>query len=89
MVLRGNKMISSDKNLYFAAKEATECASIVLDKASSYYNLLKANAYLVKLQMMWRAYYGAYTDDAGYGHRINFTGNKANLYNYQLITLVI
>lgn len=68
-----------DRSEYFAAKEAKDCAGILLDKGNSFFNMLRANAYLVKLQNMWRAYHGAYVDDAGYGHKINFTGEQGEL----------
>ena len=63
---------AQDKNTtYFAAKEAKETASILLQKSFSFYNYLNANAYLQKLQKMWRAYHGAYADDMGFGHQAN------------------
>ena len=70
---------SQDNNSYFASREAKACASVLMDKASSFFNYLRANAYLVKIQAMWRAYYGAYREDVGYGHRIDFTGEQGEL----------
>lgn len=67
-------------DVYFAAKPAKDTAGIVLNKAQSFFNLLRANAYLEKLQNMWRAYHGAYTNDyVGFGHRVNFTGEQGEL----------
>lgn len=69
----------SSDDIYFAAKPAEDVASVALDKAASFFNLLRANAYLEKLQRMWRAYHGAYDNDLGFGHRINFTGEQGEL----------
>ena len=72
--------LSQPSDTYFAAKPAKDAAGIVLAKAQSFFNLLRANAYLDKLQNMWRAYHGAYTNDyMGYGHRVNFTGEQGEL----------
>lgn len=68
---------ASDK--YFASLPAKEAAGIVLNKGSSFFNLLRANAYLEKITMMWRAYHGVYNSDLGFGHRINFTGEQGEL----------
>lgn len=46
---------SSSSDEYFAAAEATKCASILLAKAASFYNILMGNSYLDKLKDMWRA----------------------------------
>lgn len=71
---------AQDKNTtYFAAKEAKETAAILLQKSFSFYNYLNANAYLQKLQKMWRAYHGAYADDLGFGHQVSFTGEQGEL----------
>jgi hypothetical protein len=66
--------------VYFAAKPAKDCASIVLGKGESFFNILRSNQYLSKLQNMWRAYHGAYNNDyVGQGHRVNFTGEQGEL----------
>lgn len=72
----GQNNYQSAEDVYFAAKESDAVASNLLEKASSFFNLLRANAYLEKLQRMWRAYHGAYDNDLGFGHRINFTGEQ-------------
>jgi hypothetical protein len=65
---------------YFAAKPAQDAASIILGKSESFFNILRSNSYLDKLQNMWRAYNGAYLNDyIGYGHRVNFTGEQGEL----------
>ncbi len=74
---------SSKKNLdeYFASKEADQLASTLLSKGRSFFNLLESNAYLEKLNNMWRAYHGDYGNDLDYGHRINFTGEQGEYVN--------
>jgi len=65
---------------YFASKPANDCASILLDKSMTFYNVLRSNAYLDKLASMWRAYYGAYSNDyVSFNHKINFTGEQGEL----------
>lgn len=66
---------------YFAAKDADKLASILLNKGRSFFNLLESNAYLEKLNNMWRAYHGDYGNDLDYGHRINFTGEQGEYVN--------
>lgn len=65
--------------IYFAAKKPEEVASVALGKADSFFNLLRANAYLEKVANMWRAYYGAYNSDIGFGHQVSFTGEQGEL----------
>jgi len=72
----GQSKYQSAEEQYFAAKSAKDVSSNLLEKAASFFNLLRANAYLEKLQRMWRAYHGAYDNDLGFGHRINFTGEQ-------------
>jgi len=69
---------------YFAAKKAEDCASILLGKGESFFNLLRANAYLDKMIRMWRAYHGAWGADLGYGHSIQFTGEQGELVQLQV-----
>lgn len=66
-------------NEYFAKKKAEDCAGILLSKGESFFNLLRANAYLEKMSRMWRAYHGAYSNDLGYGHRVEFGGEQGEL----------
>jgi len=66
-------------NVYFAQKPAEDCAGILLAKGDSFFNLLRANAYLEKMSRMWRAYHGAYSNDLGYGHRVEFSGEQGEL----------
>jgi len=41
--------------VYFAQKKAEDCAGILLAKGDSFFNILRANAYLEKMSRMWRA----------------------------------
>lgn len=70
---------TGDTERYFASKEATETASILMAKSKSFYNVLEANAYLEKLARMWRAYHGAFNVSAGGSHEISFTGEQEEL----------
>lgn len=66
--------------IYFAAKPANDCAGVLLDRSLSFFNVMRSNAYLEKLQNMWRAYHGAYTDNyTGNGHRVSFSGEQGEL----------
>lgn len=69
---------------YFAAKSPDQLASILLGKSRSFFNLLESNAYLEKLNNMWRAYHGDYGSQGDYGHKINFTGEQG-----EYVTLVV
>jgi hypothetical protein len=40
---------------YFAAKKPEDVAACLIAKADSFFNLLRANAYLEKVANMWRA----------------------------------
>src|SRR5271165_4577484 len=73
---------SNPSEIYFAAATANVVASTCLARAQSFFNMLRANAYLEKLQQMWRAYHGAYEHDLGYGHRVNFTGEQGELIQF-------
>jgi hypothetical protein len=64
---------------YFAAQLPDKTASVLIQKAGSFFDILKANSYLEKLAQMWRAYHGAYGDYVGWGHKINFTGEQGEL----------
>jgi hypothetical protein len=64
---------------YFAAQPPEKTAGILLNKASSFFDVLRANSYLEKLASMWRAYHGAYGDYVGFGHKVNFTGEQGEL----------
>jgi hypothetical protein len=74
--------MADDKNRiseYFAAKPAEECAGIVLNKADSFYNYLRSNAITEKWYRMYRFYHGSFTDDYGFGHSIEFSGEQGEL----------
>lgn len=40
---------TNSEQMYFASKEAKEVAGILLAKSDSFFNMLRANAYLEKL----------------------------------------
>lgn len=70
----------ADQSQYFAAGSAEDVANTCMKKSQSFFNTLRANAYLDKLARMYRAYYGNYTeDDNGYGHAITFAGEQGEL----------
>jgi hypothetical protein len=69
----------STSSEYFAAQLPEKAASVLIQKAGSFFDILKANSYLEKLGQMWRAYHGAYGDYVGWGHKINFTGEQGEL----------
>jgi hypothetical protein len=64
---------------YFAAKDAKDTASIVLDRANSWFDNLRMNGYLDKLRMMWLAYYGASYNSFENAHGISFGGEQGEL----------
>jgi len=66
-----------DNKQYFAVKEPEETASILLQKAHSFFNDMTKNNYLDKLRIMWKAYHGIYMDGAD--HEIAFTGEQGEL----------
>lgn len=71
---------SSSGNEYFASKPSKDCASILLGKGDSFFNILRGNNYLTKLQNSWRMYHGAYLNDyVGNGHQVSFTGEQGEL----------
>jgi len=73
---------NSDNAEYFAAKSPEKVASVVLAKADTFFNLLRSNAYLEKINHMWRAYHGAYNNYISYGHEIAFTGEQGELVHF-------
>lgn len=74
--------MAHDNSVYFAAKEAKEAAAVLLEKSKTFYKVLESNYYLDKLDQMWRAYHGSYnTNDYGFDHEINFTGEQGELVN--------
>lgn len=71
------------EEVYFAAKEATKVAGVVLERGASFFNVLRANAYIEKLQRMWNAYHGVYGESyVGYSHSVQFTGEQGELVNF-------
>ena len=79
--MEDNKPNEKPESQYFANKTSDQCSSILMNKSMSFFNLLRSNAYLEKLNKMWKAYHGAYSGDVGYGHQIDFTGEQGELVN--------
>jgi hypothetical protein len=70
--------MANDK--YFAAGTPEEVAATCMKKSASFFNTLRANAYLDKLARMYRAYYGNYSSESGSdGHNITFAGEQGEL----------
>lgn len=67
------------KQVYFAAKDGKETASVLLDKATDWRNMLTTNGYLEKLKTCWACYHGAYYTDMSSGHTISFAGEQGEL----------
>ncbi len=79
MTYMPNANIKNDPQ-YFAAKNATDTAGILLGKSETFFNLLRSNAYLEKIQNQYRFYYGTYNNDyISGGHKVNFTGEQGEL----------
>lgn len=72
-------ILSKNDGVYFANKPAEETAGVLLERGKSFFNMLRVNAYLEKINNMWRFYNGAYTNDVGYGHQVDFTGEQGEL----------
>lgn len=66
---------------YFAAKEATKTADILLYRANAWYNQLYNNGYLSKVRDMWMAYHGCYYGGPGNSHKISFGGEQGEIVN--------
>jgi len=69
----------ANEDIYFAAKDGPECARILLDKASTFYDKLSTNSYLDTMAKMWQAYHGIYGEDGGNQHEIKFGGEQGEL----------
>jgi hypothetical protein len=64
---------------YFAARDADRCAASVLGKATTFYNQIKANSYVLKLQNQWKFYHGNFNQGAAEQHSVTFTGEQGEL----------
>lgn len=47
--------MGSRSDVYFAAQEPNKCAGDLIERSQSFMNVLRSNAYLDKLQRMYRA----------------------------------
>jgi hypothetical protein len=68
-------------NTYFAAKDAKECAAVLMGKVDAWSNNIESNGYLEKLRSAWSSYHGAYYSDASSGHKITFSGAEGEITN--------
>jgi hypothetical protein len=66
-------------NQYFASKPPSDTANILLSKATTWYNDLYSNGYLLKVRESWMAYHGAYYNTVNGGHKITFGGEQGEL----------
>lgn len=64
---------------YFARKDAIACAATLMKRATAFYQVLQANAYLEKIQRMWQFYHGEFYNSLGYDHRVSFGGETGEL----------
>lgn len=69
----------SQDNIYFAAKDANETASVLISRSEQWFQSLDTSGYLLKLQTMWAAYHGAFYQDDGDSHSIVFSGEQGEL----------
>lgn len=67
---------SGKDDKYFAEREATDVAGVLMEKASGYYEKLESNDYLTTTRNMWRFYHGYFN---GADHEITFTGEQGEL----------
>lgn len=70
---------TDNSQTYFASRDADRCAAAVIGKASTFYSQIKANSYVLKLQNMWKFYYGNFNQGAAEQHQITFTGEQGEL----------
>lgn len=69
-------------NMYFAAKPAKDCVSVLMDKSSSYFNVMRSNSMLEKLQKMCQFYHGDFNNTMGYGHQVGSAGEQGELVTF-------
>jgi hypothetical protein len=67
------------ESTYFAAQTPDKTVSVLLSKSNAWMHTLESNGYLDKLRDLWASYHGAYFDDIGAGHQLNFTGDQGEL----------
>lgn len=65
-------------DLYFAASEPKNLASICLSKSQSFFNVQQSNQYLDKLRKNWAFYHGIFNDDND-SHSVGFGGEQGEL----------
>lgn len=62
---------------YFAAKDAEDCANVLIGKINDWYTILKNNDYMDNIKRSWASYHGAYYDEGS--HKISFNGTQGEL----------
>lgn len=70
---------ANSTNVYFAAKDAKDVASVLVGRSTTFFKNMESNAYLDKLEKSWRFYHGAFMGDVGWGHEVQFTGEQGEL----------
>lgn len=72
--------MSDSSKVYFAARNAEDCASALLEKGQSFFQTMRSNSYLEKISQMYHFYYGNFNQDSSSnGHEITFTGEHGEL----------
>jgi hypothetical protein len=71
--------MSNNEEVYFAARSAEECATVLMQKSESFYTTLNSNKYLDKLYNMYRFYYGTHYEDSAGTHQVSFAGEQGEL----------
>lgn len=69
----------SDNNVYFAAKDASETAEILMSRCNDWFQTMESSGYLDKLRTSWLAYHGSYYQDGGDSHQVSFGGEQGEL----------
>lgn len=66
-------------NKYWAAKEPKEVAHVLLQRATSFYNILSANFYIEKLRRCWEFYHGLFNSGFADAHKVQMTGEQGEI----------
>lgn len=72
-------------SVYFAAKPAEECASVLSGKIDDWTSRFKYNGYLNKVRRSWEFYHGIFYEEGfDAAHMINRTGEQEELYRLNI-----
>lgn len=66
-------------NNYFAAKEAKDCAQVLMSKVDLYISAMSVSNFHLKLRRSWQFYHGAYHAGAAAAHQISFSGEQGEI----------